>query len=911
MPFVETLESYSRALYLPLRAYVRRPFQFVTETIRVHFPATAIVPQTAASASAAGIIGLAAIPATPQSSSGMVWDIRKAFEQTLLGTSRLTSSVSMDGMDVGALGRKSGGVGIDSAASLAASLGANGISGSGAGAGSGAAASGVNLGLGGFVGGYGSGSRALHTPSAIGFFTSSYFLLLFFMSIIVNRINAIVAPRNPHPLKLSVRFALKIPAFYLLIKSILVMAALLTQDQTSVPLAWMLSGIRARYTESHALWLSFIAMGVSSTIDSFIANLHSVGSNEQTINLLEWAIMFHFTPSGRDILIIAIIHTCQLLSLQILSLSAQGRDYRLVVTTFWGLTDLSHFTYAAFYRSTSYPFLQQLTHLPEVVVIFMVAISLCLHALTYVVTGGSVRRPLFESRAMPTLDEEYGLAVFKVGRACMEATRGIGFRNEVDAVVLPFGTILDKKRAENAFHSSSHASISGDRPRRSWSRLQDPSRGNQEVLAGFSNEVPDAVDAPGQRQQISRRRHRFNVIKEFCQSSASLFLDLALACYNKVVPARFRRTRITVAPQLTIIGNRMFVEEYIQLRTTVEHNLERARSLRNQKKKALEKLRLRELKEMNALDEEEERTIYEEFLSTDLVSSDDDEKDMDYVDLSEDEEPREDEDQDGDEMEDSRQDNSEEDTEFPETFGIRRRSHWGTDKEDTSDVPEEEAASDQLAPSWMSLGAFQDFFLDTSFMSIFLSSRLQDTPLTRSQHRLLMTGAKEFTLPEDEIEDEKDVETSQSDGGAVGSSGGDHSSKQVSRRKSWTSRLSRPSNNLDSRALLAVLKRHRKVPLPPPSPLPVYNETLADDGSGSMAPPPMTPRTNQASTEDSSMYSRLLCVVCQSEPRGIMLRPCRCLALCNECREVLASRRFKQCPCCRSDVQGFSKIYIP
>lgn len=191
----------------------------------------------------------------------------------------------------------------------------------------------------------------------------------------MNRINAIVAPRNPHPLKLSVRFALKLPAFYLLMKSALITFALLIQDHSAMPMAWMISDIKASYTESQALWLSFIAMGVSCTVDSFISNLNSTGPNEQTTNMLEWAILFHFTPFGNDVLIISAIEVCQQLTLQFLSLSSQGRNYRLVATTFWGTLDLMHFTYAVYHRSNTYPSLQVLTRLPEVVVILLVLIS--------------------------------------------------------------------------------------------------------------------------------------------------------------------------------------------------------------------------------------------------------------------------------------------------------------------------------------------------------------------------------------------------------------------------------------------------------------------------------------------------------------------------------------------------------
>lgn len=67
-----------------------------------------------------------------------------------------------------------------------------------------------------------------------------------------------------------------------------------------------------------------------------------------------------------------------------------------------------------------------------------------------------------------------------------------------------------------------------------------------------------------------------------------------------------------------------------------------------------------------------------------------------------------------------------------------------------------------------------------------------------------------------------------------------------------------------------------------------------------------------------------LCVVCCSEDRTIICWPCRCLALCDDCREALAAqintpmsittsggRTVQLCPTCRTPVLAFSRLYIP
>ncbi|CAN8102812.1 unnamed protein product [Discula destructiva] len=53
------------------------------------------------------------------------------------------------------------------------------------------------------------------------------------------------------------------------------------------------------------------------------------------------------------------------------------------------------------------------------------------------------------------------------------------------------------------------------------------------------------------------------------------------------------------------------------------------------------------------------------------------------------------------------------------------------------------------------------------------------------------------------------------------------------------------------------------------------------------------------------------CVVCQSSPRTVIVWPCRCLSLCDDCRVSLAMNNFDKCVCCRRDVMSFSKIYVP
>ncbi|QLL30532.1 hypothetical protein HG536_0A03500 [Torulaspora globosa] len=54
--------------------------------------------------------------------------------------------------------------------------------------------------------------------------------------------------------------------------------------------------------------------------------------------------------------------------------------------------------------------------------------------------------------------------------------------------------------------------------------------------------------------------------------------------------------------------------------------------------------------------------------------------------------------------------------------------------------------------------------------------------------------------------------------------------------------------------------------------------------------------------------SRSNCVVCRINPRNIVLWPCTCFALCEECRISLGLRGFNSCVCCRTEIHGYSRL---
>lgn len=60
--------------------------------------------------------------------------------------------------------------------------------------------------------------------------------------------------------------------------------------------------------------------------------------------------------------------------------------------------------------------------------------------------------------------------------------------------------------------------------------------------------------------------------------------------------------------------------------------------------------------------------------------------------------------------------------------------------------------------------------------------------------------------------------------------------------------------------------------------------------------------------ESDDEDSRSNCVVCRINPRNVVLWPCTCFALCEDCRISLGLRGFNSCVCCRTEIHGYSRL---
>lgn len=72
-----------------------------------------------------------------------------------------------------------------------------------------------------------------------------------------------------------------------------------------------------------------------------------------------------------------------------------------------------------------------------------------------------------------------------------------------------------------------------------------------------------------------------------------------------------------------------------------------------------------------------------------------------------------------------------------------------------------------------------------------------------------------------------------------------------------------------------------------------------------------TKRHISSTDEENIVDSRIVCVICHSNPREIIMWPCKCFAICEDCRIRLVAQNLEGCVCCRRDVEGVSRIFLP
>lgn len=549
--------------------------------------------------------------------------------------------------------------------------------------------------------------------------------------------------------------------------------------------------------------------------------------------------------------------------LQITEFSESTRGQQLIPTTVVGTLGLVHFVYVLMFAPRFFPSFTFLTHLLALFLSAIIVTTMACRALSFLFTYGYIPSPVLaslipKSESLPSMYDDFGVTLLKLGVACMETTQWSGLKNELVGVETKAGPYV-------------HLSAAGSELSKRGSAGTDAVK----AKGGFGTEVTDIGVA--KREEPNAETEHGRLHKRLLVSILLNLLGLALWALFKIPGGKraydavlrlydrrwwygprqwrfWRRAAWTAPPDLTrarrlVEGQRRAAEGFYRAARTPNDAdaLARARNvvvgvelnLRNHHARPRSRLATPDVFELD--DQEDLDVPYHLYLRGE-VEMDDDEGDAD---------------------------------------------EWVPGEGDDGSETEMEDEGDSAMPWTASAGAGAAAVGEEGEEDLLLAHATSASPLTRRGYAALRSPSNQS------------MGQSTPTGAASLRSGLRHRSHRspTPQPHSHSTAMTHPSSNAYASG---------------------SSNTLAHSTEPTLQIVAMQRRIaaleQDKGRDEWDDDRRKCCVVCTVEPRDTILWPCRCLALCNECRENLAERlsaKDHMCPCCRKKVEGFSRIYIP
>lgn len=542
---------------------------------------------------------------------------------------------------------------------------------------------------------------------------------------------------------------------------------------------------------------------------------------------------------------------------------------RLSLTTFFGLTSTLHYLLAVRSGDMGYPFLQTFSRAPDVALISIILLTLSLHALTTLLTDTPLSfQGLLDPRAVPSPSDDYSLALFKLGTACLSSTRLSGLDADLIDITTASETWVEVRGSSVVVRE-----VDGS--------IASPDAG---LMGGLGREIrriksarPDDFEQPSYFSSSARVRAAWTFIKTLFGTLAAL-AKMAGRKFMRAMPfdlprtPRWIRRPIRRLPRnLRLLWHGTTGEErrrtrLQEARRQAERQSEARRKMQEERSRregagraigsssALASLSsstasstggLRSRRAISPIDEATSSSSWFGFFSRD-ENFVEDEQDDDWEEGEEDPQAER----------DMRSDPANTDRDYWNGLGQGSRlqdNDLGAESEDEEDEWEDDddaSKETERVDGAELLSLAQTDIADEDFSNVLmahLSRNAQQGALTRRGYHQLISGQ---TRAEEEAS-----------------------------------------------RLIDIIRERRAVP------------------------------SAHSSGNDSERERMRLCVICYIEDRTIICWPCRCLALCDDCRMAIVTRppprHFENafessqarpthtCPTCRTPVTGFSRIYSP
>ncbi|KAI0672633.1 hypothetical protein C8Q78DRAFT_1020500 [Trametes maxima] len=252
------------------------------------------------------------------------------------------------------------------------------------------------------------------------------------------------------------RILFRVPSLYLLVKAVSLWTILLlqaTQASLFTETSWLqpLGAWAAAKKMEDVCWYTFLSACVALCIGTLTTGLEGLNMNDTSpFNLFAFAFQLYvcasshsFTPKEGEapsrpdvhVIITIMLPLLQLTVMHGLEVKRRWTQYRLVISSAVGLLALVHFHCVVWRSPPAYPLTTYAARVVESGMLAVIAFTVSLNALTQLLLDGTLSRPvLAHSAILPHWDEDFNVALFRLGTASMDATAIAGFGNEVGGV---------------------------------------------------------------------------------------------------------------------------------------------------------------------------------------------------------------------------------------------------------------------------------------------------------------------------------------------------------------------------------------------------------------------------------------------------------------------------------------------
>jgi hypothetical protein len=359
-------------------------------------------------------------------------------------------------------------------------------------------------------------------PGPWSFLTSWYVFGLIMMAVLLHRIRNIVVPRDefihrfarttrlrafpysvipsvfPMDLSSSIsRLVLRLPSLYLIFKMVVIWLIVLAQAADKFP-AWNSSWLEsvgtyvAQKETADLCWSTFCAVCGVLCMEGLTHGLEGGMHRPSPFNLLGYAFLLHtysspvthwITHEGstsrpdKHVVFTILLPLLQLAIIHLVGIKQDWSSHRLIPSAFVSFLTLTHFHSVLWLSDSSYPLLNYVPCLFESTLLAVVFLALFLNAFTQIVTEGTVSRVLFGHQAalLPQWDEDFSVALLRMGTASLEASSVLGLGNQVGgiAAVMPLplndGTVELSRSGVASFSPAVEGSIKHRRFKKGFS----------------------------------------------------------------------------------------------------------------------------------------------------------------------------------------------------------------------------------------------------------------------------------------------------------------------------------------------------------------------------------------------------------------------------------------------------------